>query len=141
MRPVTNSALKINNNIITVKTIIIIVSTLVSSLVATIVGLTLILLSMEVICDKVFVVLLRIINDEYLVLIPAVFDDKDLTIVWIGISVGTCWNVADICDNIFEEKEDVVDKIAEVGVGEDNCVLLKLGGVLISELVDITLST
>lgn len=141
MRPVTNSALKINNNIITVKTIIIIVSTLVSSLVATIVGLMVILLSMEVICDKVFVVSLRIINDEYLVLIPAVFDDKDLTIVWIGISVGTCWNVADICDNIFEEKEDVVDKIAEVGVGEDNCVLLKLGGVLISELVDITLST
>ena len=96
---------------------------------------------MEVICDKIFVVSLRIINDEYLVLIPAVFDDKDLTIVWIGISVGTCWNVGDICDNIFKEKEDVVDKIAEVGVGEDNCVLLKLGGVLISKLVDITLST
>ena len=141
MRAVTNSVLKINSNIITVKTIIIIISTLVSSLVATIVGLMVILLSMEVICDKIFVVSLRIINDEYLVLIPAVFDDKDLTIVWIGISVGTCWNVADICDNIFEEKEDVVDKIAEVGVGEDNCVLLKLGGVLISELVDITLST
>ena len=49
--------------------------------------------------------------------------------------------MGDICDNIFKEKEDVVDKIAEVGVGEDNCVLLKLGGVLISELVDITLST
>lgn len=101
---------------------------------------------MEVICDKVFVVSPRIVNDEYLVLIPAVFDDKCLTIVWIGVSVGTCWNVADICDNIFEEKEDditddtedvlsdVVDKIAEVGVGVDICVLLKLGG------VDITLS-
>ena len=150
MRAVTNSALKINSNIITVKTTINIIIILVSSLVATIVGLMLILLSMDVVCDNVFVVSLRIVNDEYLVLLPAVFDDKGLT---IGVLVGTYWNVADTCDNFFEEKEDcikdntedvlsdVVDKNTEVRVGEDNCILLILGGVLLSELVDITLST
>ena len=86
MRAVTNSALKINSNIITVKTTISIIIILVSSLVGTIVGLMLILLSIDVVCDNVFVVSLRIVNDEYLVLLPAVFDDKGLT---IGVLVGT----------------------------------------------------
>ena len=61
--------------------------------------------------------------------------------------------MVDTCDNFFEEKEDcikdntedvlsdVVDKNTEVRVGEANCVLLILGGVLLSELVDIILST